>query len=137
MSLLKDPNNKKLLDEFMIEHAPLINKHINVLKSQNKIPPHVQEEDLHLAGFKGLMEAVHKFDPEIASRLSSKEGENVFAKYADKKIRGHMLDHVVSTGEIPKSHQKRAKNISLLPEASTEAETPTVNPIAGPMKNET
>jgi DNA-directed RNA polymerase specialized sigma subunit len=120
MSLLKDPKNKKMLDDFMIEHAPMIHKHINVLKSQNKIPPHVQEEDLHMAGYRGLMEAVHKFDPEIASRLSNKEGENAFAKYADKKVRGHMLDHVVSTGDIPKSHQKRAKNISLLPSEDPE-----------------
>lgn len=120
MSLLKNPENKKMLDMFMIEHAPMIHKHINVLKSQNKIPPHVQEEDLHMVGFRGLMEAVHKFDPEIASRLSSKEGENVFAKYADKKIRGHMLDHIVSTGDIPKSHQKRAKNLNLLPSGDPE-----------------
>jgi len=116
MSLLKDPNNKKMLDEFMIEHAPLINKHINILKSQGKIPPHVQEEDLHMAGFHGLMDAVHKFDPEVASRLSTKEGENAFSKYADRRINGKMLDHIVSTGDIPKSQQKRAKNIKLLPQ---------------------
>lgn len=133
MSLLKDPKNKKMLDEFMIEHAPLIHKHISILKSQNKIPPHVQEEDLHMAGFRGLMEAVHKFDPEIASRLSSKEGENVFAKYADKRIRGHMLDHVVATGEIPKSHQKRAKNLSLLP-SDKPATEPTIESTEKPTK---
>jgi DNA-directed RNA polymerase specialized sigma subunit len=115
MSLLKDPKNKKLLDDFMVEHAPLINKHINILKSQGKIPPNVQEEDLHMAGFHGLMDAVHKFNPEIAGRLASKEGENVFAKYAERRIQGKMLDHIVSTGDIPKSHQKRAKNLSLLP----------------------
>jgi DNA-directed RNA polymerase specialized sigma subunit len=127
---LKDPKNKKMLDDFMIEHAPLINKHINILKSQSKIPPHVQEEDLHLAGFKGLMEAVHKYDHNIASRLSNKEGENLFAKYADQKIRGHMLDHVVASGDIPKSHLQRAKNISLLPSDGEEEKESTVNPVS-------
>lgn len=112
---IKDPKNKKLLDDFMVEHAPLIHKHINVLKSQGKIPSHVQEEDLHMAGFHGLMDALHKFDPEVASRLSTKEGENAFAKYAEQRIRGKMLDHIVATGDIPKTAQKKAKNLNLLP----------------------
>lgn len=117
MSLLKDPKNKKLLDDFMVEHAPLINKHINILKSQGKIPQNVQEEDLHMAGFHGLMDAIHKFDPEVASRTSNKEGQNVFAKYAERRIQGKMLDHIVSVGDIPKSKQKRAKNLNLLPQS--------------------
>lgn len=120
MSLLKDPKNKKLLDDFMIEHAPLINKHINILKSQNKIPQHVSEEDLHLAGYHGLIDALHKFDPDIASRTSTKEGENVFAKYAERRIQGKMLDHIVATGDVPKSIQQRAKNLSLLPKTDEE-----------------
>ena len=124
MSLLKDPNNKKMLDAFIIEHAPLINKHINILKSQKKIPPYVQDEDLHLAGIKGLMQAVHKFDPEIASRMATKAGDNLFTKYADKKIRGHMLDHVASSGDIPKTHQQRAKNLNRL--ASEQEASPAV-----------
>jgi DNA-directed RNA polymerase specialized sigma subunit len=68
------------------------------------------------------MSAVDRFDPEVASRLSTKENENVFAKYADKRVRGKMLDHISVSGDIPKSHRKRAKNISALssPEAPTE-----------------
>lgn len=116
MSLLKDPNKKRLLDDFMVEYAPLINKHVNILKSQGKIPPHIQEEDLHLAGLHGLMDAVHKYDPEVASRLANKPDENVFAKYADRRIRGKMLDHIVGSGDVPKSKIKRAKNVSLLPD---------------------
>jgi DNA-directed RNA polymerase specialized sigma subunit len=131
MSLLKDPKNKKMLDDFMIEHAPLIHKHINILKSQGKIPANVQEEDLHMAGFHGLMDAVHKFDPEVASRLSNKEGENAFAKYADRRIQGKMLDHIVSVGDIPKSAQKRAKNLNLLPSSPEEA---PVSPSQTPRK---
>ena len=123
---LKDPAKKKLLDDFMIEYAPMVQKHINILKSQGKIPPHVQEEDLHLAGFHGLMDAVHKFDPDVAARLSSKEGENVFAKYADRRVQGKMLDHIVSQGDIPKTWLKRDKNLKLLPvksEAPTQPES--------------
>ena len=133
MSKLKDPENKKLIDAFMVDHAPLINKHINVLRSQGKIPPHVDEDDLHMAGFHGLMDALHKYDHGVAGRLAANSNQNVFAKYAEKRIRGRMLDHIVSSGEIPKSHLVRAKNLSLLPsdpqETSPESDkTPPAMP---------
>ena len=117
---LKDPKNKRLLDDFMVEHAPLINKHINILKQQNKIPEHVQVEDLHMAGFHGLMDALHKFDPEIASKTMTSEDKNPFAKYAERRIRGKMLDHIVASGDIPKTHLTRVRNLSLLPQEEEE-----------------
>lgn len=108
---LKDPKTQALLNWFMVQHAPLIQKHINILKSKGMVPSNIDEGDLHLAGFHGLMDAVHKYNPEIASRTSVKEGENAFSKYAEKRLMGKMLDHIASQDEIPRQARIRAKNL--------------------------
>ncbi len=130
---LKDPKNQKLINDFLVEHAPLIQKHINVLKSKGLIPPNVDQEDLHFAGFHGLMDALHKFDPEVASRTSTKEGQNVFGKYAERRIQGKMLDHIAAQDQIPKSMRTKAKNLDAMktPAPTQEAE-PTVMPVVTP-----
>lgn len=124
---LKDPKNQKLINDFLIEHAPLIQKHINVLKSKKLIPQNVDEEDLHFAGFHGLMDALHKYSPDVASRTVGKEGENAFAKYAERRIQGKMLDHIAAQDQIPKSARIKAKNLDALKQKTPEAE-PTAQP---------
>ena len=111
---IKDPKNQKLIEGFLIEHAPLIQKHINVLKSKKLIPPTVEDDDLHFAGFHGLVDALHKYNPDVASRTVGKEGENAFAKYAEKRIMGKMLDHIAAQDPIPKTARIRAKNLEAL-----------------------
>lgn len=111
---LKDPNNRKLLDDFMSEHAPLIHKQVNVLKSKGKIPLGVQPEDLHMHGFLGLMDALHKYDHTVASNRATKEGENTFSKYAERRIQGKILDHIASQDQIPKVARTRAKNLATM-----------------------
>lgn len=135
MSILKDPKNQKLLNDFAAEHAPLINKHINVLKSKGLIPPNIEDGDLHFAGYHGLMDALHKYDPDIASKTGS-ENQNTFAKYAERRIQGKMLDHVASQDAIPKVARIRAKNLEALKtkepkEDSSPAEV-TAQPIQKP-----
>lgn len=113
MSDLKHPKNQKILNDFLIEHAPLIHKHINVLKSKGLVPPNIDEADLHFAGFHGLMDALHKYDTDIASRTGGTP-ENAFSKYAEQRIKGKMLDHIASRDEIPKVLRTRAKNLASL-----------------------
>lgn len=108
---LKDPKNQKALNDFLVEHAPLIQKHINILKSKGVVPPHIDPEDLHFAGFHGLMDALHKYSHDVAGRTSSKEGENVFAKYAGRRIQGKMLDHLAEQDAIKKRERIRTKNL--------------------------
>src|SRR5665213_1672960 len=111
MSQLKDPKNQKLLNDFLVEHAPLIHKHINVLKSKGLIPPNVEDEDLHFAGYRGLMDALHKYNPDVSSRTMTKEGENPFSKYAEQRIRGSMLDHIAAQDkDVGKRERIKAKN---------------------------
>jgi DNA-directed RNA polymerase specialized sigma subunit len=111
---LKDPKNQKMLNDFMGEHAPLIQKQVNILKSKGKVPPSVAPEDLHMHGFFGLMDALHKYDHQVASARSTKEGENTFAKYAERRIQGKMLDHLASQDQIPKAARTRAKNLAAM-----------------------
>jgi len=119
---LKDPKNQKLLNDFMAEHAPLINKQVKILASKGKIPSGIEHEDLHMHGFHGLMDAMHKYDHDVASKRSSKEGENTFTKYAERRIQGKILDHLASQDQIPKVARTRAKNLATLTPQSDKPE---------------
>ncbi len=124
---LKDPKNQKILNDFMAEHAPLIHKQVNILKSKGKVHADIDESDLHFHGFHGLMDALHKYDPEIAQKLSPNE-KNPFIKYAEQRIKGKMLDHITSTGDVPKAWRTRVKNLEALKQGKTQTseETPEV-----------
>lgn len=130
---LKDPQNQKLLNDFLVEHAPLIQKHINILKSKGVVPPHIDPEDLHFAGFHGLMDALHKYSHDVASKTSTKEGENVFAKYAERRIQGKMLDHLAEQDAIKKRERIRAKNLESAAKAPA-VETPAAPTAIDPTK---
>jgi DNA-directed RNA polymerase specialized sigma subunit len=82
---LDDPNNKKKLEHFLIEHAPLINLHANKLKNAGYLPPDTDMGDVHMAGVHGLMDALEKYHPDTA-------GGKKFTDYAHSRIRGKMLD---------------------------------------------
>jgi RNA polymerase sigma factor for flagellar operon FliA len=111
---LKDPDKQKKLNHFLAEHAPLINLHLKKLHREGKIHQDIDHTDLHEAGFHGLMEALHRYDPKIGAS---------FGTYAGTRIRGKMLDHITSSGPVPKSLQTQAKNLKAL-QAQKKPETP-------------
>ena len=121
---LKDPKNQKKIQDFLVEHAPLIGKVIGSLKKNGKIPHDTDHSKMHYAGFYGLMDAIHKYDPDAGSRLQSEEGENPFAKYAYSRISGKILDHVHGESSIPRSVRKRAKHLEILDQNARSAEKP-------------
>ena len=102
---LKDPDKQKKLNHFLAEHAPLINLHVKKLEREGKLHQDIDHTDLHEAGFHGLMEALHRYDPKIGASFST---------YAGTRIRGKMLDHVTASGAVPKSLQTQAKNLKAL-----------------------
>lgn len=102
---LKDPEKQKRLNHFLAEHAPLINLHMKKLQREGKIHEGIDPTDLHEAGFHGLMEALHRYDPKVGANFST---------YAGTRIRGKMLDHVTESGAIPKQLQTQAKNLKAL-----------------------
>lgn len=110
---LDDPNNKKKLEHFLIEHAPLINFHANKLKKAGYIPPELDVNDIHMAGVHGLMDAIHKYKPDTA-------GGKKFTDYAHSRIHGSMLDHIKNITGVPKHLTTQAKNLRALESQPTE-----------------
>jgi RNA polymerase sigma factor for flagellar operon FliA len=111
---LRDPKNQKKLEGFLIEHAPLINLELKKLVNAGKVHQDIDHSDLHTAGFHGLMDALHKYDPNMGAKFST---------YAVHRIRGKMLDHLVSSGDVPKTAMTQAKNLRTLEGAKPTIDT--------------
>ncbi len=128
-SPLEHPENKRKIDHFISEHAPLIQKQINKLKAEGKIPSSVDPNDLVVSGFSGIMQAVHRYDAKTGTP---------FAHFANTHIRNRILDHIVNTGDIPKELMVQAKRFAAYKqrmeakkkEAEAAASTPQVSPSA-------
>ena len=139
MPFPKDPKEKKnqdLIQHFLREHGPLINQAMAHVKNHSNFPKGViEDDDLHFAGFHGLMDAVHKYDHEVAGRLARPD-ENAFTKYALTRVKGKMWDHVKTHDTIPDSARRQAKNLQILENnkrsATTESAEPTI--LAAPTK---
>lgn len=106
-NLLDDPANQEKLNHFLAEHAPLINLHFKKLMDAGYVPKDSDPSDLHMAGFHGLMDALHKYDPKAGS----------FSNYAGHRIRGKMLDfaHANYAEHIPKTERIQAKKLAATP----------------------
>ena len=104
-SPLDDPNNKAKFNHFLIEHAPLINLHIKKLQNEGKIPEGIDINDLHMEGFHGLVDALHKYDPKVGAS---------FPTYAGRRIGGKILDYLTSVDPVGKTIRTRFKNIDAL-----------------------
>lgn len=113
---LKDPKNQKHISDFQAEHAPLVSMQVAKLRKDGLIPHGIEDEDLHSHGFHGLMDALSRYSSDVASRKMRKEGENTFIKYANRRIRGKILDHVASLDKVPKVARTQAKNLAALKE---------------------
>lgn len=111
MSDPKDPQNQKILSYIMAKHAPLVQKHINSLRANGKIPQEIEDEDLHFAGFHGVLDAFHKYSHFVAERALKDSDDNPFAKYAGRRIQGKILDHIASVDEVPKTIKTKIKNL--------------------------
>jgi len=123
---LKDPKVQQKINNFILDHAPLIQKHINILKSKGQIPPHVEPEDLHMAGVYGLMDAMSKFKPEIAGQKHAEDPNKGFIPFAEKHISGQMMSHIANQDET-KKYRTQAKNIEHNEAPKPEVSTP-LNP---------
>lgn len=101
-SPLDHPENQEHLNHFVTEHAPLINLHVNKLKNAGKVPQDIDESDLHMAGYHGLMDAAHKYDSKAGAKFST---------YAGSRISGKMMDHIAEQGGVARTILKESKNL--------------------------
>lgn len=90
-----------------IDRETLIEEHVSLVKYlaarvSAKLPPSIEVDDLVGAGMLGLIDAAEKFDPSRGIR---------FRTYAERRIRGAILDHLRSLDWAPRSLRRRAREI--------------------------
>jgi hypothetical protein len=124
---LKDPHNKKLINDFVSDYHPLIVKSVNKARKRASalgVPEDkVDVSALHEAGLHGLMQAVHDYHPESGS---------TFHAHAGAKMRGLMQSHLSSLDYIPKDTRAkmkaREKGIITSPPVKVETSQPVSAP---------
>jgi len=92
-----DPGER---DRLLMEQLPQV-RYI-ARRIHNRLPPHVQLEDLVHAGVLGLIEALHKYDPSKNVELKS------YAKY---RIQGAILDSLRDLDWSPRPLRKKARQL--------------------------
>lgn len=81
-------------------HFPMVKRIAKHLA--DKLPAHIQFEDLLQAGVIGLMEAVSRFDPSHGTSVE---------QYAGLRVRGAMVDMIRSHEWLPRSTQAKIKKV--------------------------
>jgi RNA polymerase sigma factor for flagellar operon FliA len=89
-------------------HLPLV-EHI-VLRLSATFPRFIDRSDLISAGTLGLVEAAHRFDPEIGVP---------FGRFAARRIRGAILDLLRSTDWAPRSVRAMTREVERVEQALT------------------
>ena len=68
-----------------------------------RLPPNVEVDDLIGAGNEGLIKAVHAYQPESEARFES---------YAERRIRGAMLDELRAMDPVTRHGRQRMRDVS-------------------------
>lgn len=87
-------SREKIIEQYL----PLVKK--VALRIKNRLPPHVEMDELISAGYMGLVEAANRFDPE---RIDT------FSYFAELKIRGAIYDYLRSLDILSKEKRKKVK----------------------------
>jgi RNA polymerase sigma factor for flagellar operon FliA len=90
-----------------LDRTTLIEEHVALVRYLaarvgSKLPPGIEVDDLVGAGMLGLIDAAEKFDPSRGTR---------FRTYAERRIRGSILDHLRSLDWAPRSLRRRAREL--------------------------
>ncbi len=87
-------------DRLLLEQVPQV-RYI-ARRIHDRLPPHVQLDDLVQAGILGLIEALHKFDPSRNVELKS---------YAKHRIQGAILDSLRELDWSPRPLRRKARQL--------------------------
>jgi RNA polymerase sigma factor for flagellar operon FliA len=106
-------------EESLQELLPMVR--FLALRIRERLPQHVEMEDLVSAGVVGLMDAIHKFNPDRKVQ---------FRTYAQFRVRGAMLDSLRALDWGPRDLRRKAREVeaairtlgSSLGKAPSEAE---------------
>ena len=75
-----------------------------------RLPAHVRTEDLVSAGHQGLADAIARFDPACSEQ---------FASFAERRIRGAMLDELRARDPLSRDQRAHAKRVTAATRALT------------------
>lgn len=98
-------------ETLVTHHAELVKRIANHLRA--RLPGSVQMEDLIQAGMLGLLEAARRYDPAQGAS---------FTTFAERRIRGAMLDEIRKGDWAPRSVHRKGRDIA---EAIRKVETVT------------
>ncbi|MDP3939406.1 MAG: FliA/WhiG family RNA polymerase sigma factor [Deltaproteobacteria bacterium] len=87
-------------DRLIMEHAPLIKYIVN--RIAQRLPSHVDLDDLINTGVIGLMDAIEKYNPEKNCK---------FKTYAEFRIKGAILDQLRSLDWVPRSVRQKSRKM--------------------------
>ena len=87
-------------EQFMLAHLPMVR--FLARRVHERLPQHVEMEDLVSAGIVGLIDAFHKFDP-------SKQVQ--FRSYAQFRVRGAILDSLRALDWGPRELRRKGRQI--------------------------
>ncbi len=88
-------------DDLVASHAPLVKRIAYHLLS--RLPGSVQVDDLIQAGMLGLLEASRRYDPSQGAS---------FATFAERRVRGAMLDEIRRGDWVPRSVHRKAREVA-------------------------
>ncbi len=85
-------------DELFYRHLPVVER--CVMRVKERVPAHVEAEDLVNQGVIGLLDAIERFDPQKGVP---------FAAFAEIRVRGTIMDYLRSLDWLPRSSRGRLK----------------------------
>jgi RNA polymerase sigma factor for flagellar operon FliA len=114
-------------ERIMVEHLPIV-RYI-ARRIHERLPQHVEMEELVSAGVLGLMDAFQKFDPEKKVQ---------FRSYAQFRIRGAILDSLRTLDWSPRDLRRKGRAIEQAIRSLTVrlGRTPSEQEIAGELQME-
>ena len=89
-------------EELVMQHLPQVR--LIARRIHDRLPGHVSLDDLVSTGVIGLLAAIDNFDPSFNVQLNT---------YADRKIRGAIMDGLRNMDWAPRGTRKRAKQIQV------------------------
>ncbi len=96
----KRDGDRRARDDLILAYSPIVKYLAGRVAS--RLPSHIEAAELVSDGFKGLMTAVEHFDPQRGTR---------FEAYADRRIRGAMVDGMRSLDWVPRQVRDEARQI--------------------------
>jgi RNA polymerase sigma factor for flagellar operon FliA len=98
-----------LRDALVLQHLPQVR--LIARKIHGQLPDYVSLDDLISTGVIGLLAAIDKFDPSLDVQLGT---------YAERKIRGAILDGLRETDWAPREVRKKSKLIQAAIDRATQ-----------------